>query len=110
MLPLGDSRMVSQSTSAERSRAVGVEGGVPDGVGRAEPECVGVARHGVGGSRNGDAVRGIAGEGDGVGPGVGVVRRIGEGGEHEGATVAARAGVALDDGQAGDVCESAAVR
>ena len=76
-----------------------VEGGLPDAGRCAEPECVGGSRAGVGGGRDGDAVGGIAGEGDGVGPGVGVVGGVGEGGEHEGATVAARAGVALDDGE-----------
>ena len=73
---------------------------MPDGVGRAEPE-------GVGGAYDGDAVGGVGGEGEGVCPRVGVVGRAGEGGEGEGATVAARAGVALDDGEAGDVRESA---
>ena len=100
MLPPGDSRMVSQSTSAERSRGRRVEGGVPDtgsGVPSQRASASPVMASTV--PASGDAVGGIAGEGDGVGPGVGVVGRVGEGGEHEGATVAARAGVALDDGE-----------
>ena len=92
VLPLGDSRMVSERTSAERSRA---------DVSRAAcqtPSGVLSQRAAVRLARDGDAVGGVGGEGDGVGPGVGVVGRAGEGGEGEGATVAARAGVALDDG------------
>ena len=99
VLPLGDSRIVSQSTSAERSRA--------DASRAACQTASGVlSQRASAGPATATAVGGVGGEGDGVGPGVGVVRRVGEGGEGEGATVAARAGVALDDGESsGDVRE-----